>query len=838
MIELREILGSKMYLYIDDVGISQQLMKKGIREEAATKIVQEELKPGMVVLDIGANLGYYALLESRLVGEKGKVYAIEPVPDNIKLLKKSIEENGYTNIETFQLAMGNSEGEQELQLTSGTNWGTMMDMSNATEFYRNRLKKYATDKITVPTTTVDKFVEEHGIERLDFIRMDVEGFEIEVIEGMLKTLKSMPSMKLLVEFHYSHFNDPHNVFEPVYKKLFGCGFNPKYVIPSIRDDVLPETTRYNLSDRIKEAIPVIGAKCPHIFFEKKPLELSLLIPFKASGPEWERIFGWTIKRYKKILPEAEIVIGEDDTKGEWCKSRAVNNAAKKAVGDIFLIADIDRVLTREDILKGIEALNEYPLVVPYSEYGRINKEKTEQILSRKTGRINPSKEDMEVVRDVRRHLGGGFQIVRREVFFAAGGYDERFIGWGGEDTAFPLAVESLFGKGIALEGMTYHLWHPQQDSREKYKDSPNKKLYEMYKGAAKDKKAMKKLISGELIKEKRKLKIVSCVNSLGTRMGGAEIALLTLSYALADRGHKVNILVNEKEKGLSLPLPVHILERKKTIELFKKADIVITQGKITGDVVKCARHCKVAHYAHGRDHLKRHVPDRKHDLVIYCAKWLQEREKHKISVVLYPLVFTKDYKTTPGERITLINLTELKGARVFWKLAELMPKHKFLAVKGGWGKQIIPKTVPPNVKVMEYVQDARKIYGQTRILLAPSFYEETDKPLQGWTETWGRVVIEAASSGIPTIAHPAPGLLESLGGSGIFCDRDNISAWVEAIKKLDKPETYAKFSEMAVKRAEEVDDITRRQLDETEDALIEHVETTYCSKCGQRIPKE
>ena len=87
----RYVQGSKMQLHLDDGGISADLALDGIREPLSTKTVHEEVREGYTVVDIGANIGYYALMESGLAGKKGKVYAIEPSQNNFSNLVKNIK---------------------------------------------------------------------------------------------------------------------------------------------------------------------------------------------------------------------------------------------------------------------------------------------------------------------------------------------------------------------------------------------------------------------------------------------------------------------------------------------------------------------------------------------------------------------------------------------------------------------------------------------------------------------------------------------------------------------------------------------------------------------------
>jgi glycosyltransferase involved in cell wall biosynthesis len=158
------------------------------------------------------------------------------------------------------------------------------------------------------------------------------------------------------------------------------------------------------------------------------------------------------------------------------------------------------------------------------------------------------------------------------------------------------------------------------------------------------------------------------------------------------------------------------------------------------------------------------------------------------ATVLHPPIDADAYRTTPGEAITLVNLNAIKGAATFYALAERLPDRRFLGVRG-WGEQEIPDPVPANVTIVGPVADMRSVYGQTRILLVPSVYE-----------AYGRVALEAAASGIPTIAHPTPGVEEAMGDAAIYVDRDDIAGWQHAIQRLDEASGYSEWSCRAMDR--------------------------------------
>jgi glycosyltransferase involved in cell wall biosynthesis len=177
------------------------------------------------------------------------------------------------------------------------------------------------------------------------------------------------------------------------------------------------------------------------------------------------------------------------------------------------------------------------------------------------------------------------------------------------------------------------------------------------------------------------------------------------------------------------------------------------------------------------------------------------------SVVVHPPIDPKRYKVKKGKKLTLINLFERKGGLFFQDLARRLPEYEFLGVEGGYGRQ--EKCNLPNIEYMDNTPDARKFYSKTKILLMPSQYE-----------SYGRTAIEAIVSGIPVIANPTPGLKESLNGSGIFCDL-NIDQWVEAIKNLSNPEEYKKASDTALKRFDEIQENTEKELDNMEHFIMD-----------------
>lgn len=219
---IRRKIGSHiMYLDPKDSGISSELKRmingEVEREPAFMKILRNEVQPGMVVMDLGANLGYVSLIMAEIVGSSGKVYAIEPNPHNYKILNKNISTNQYADIIfPFQMGISNKDGMMDFYISDKTNLGGMMS------------SKHTKGSIQVKIKTLDTFLKDKEIP--NFIKMDIEGHEVEVLDGMYNVAKkTVNSMKILMEIHTELYSINHNL-EKQLRNYIDIGFNVKYVI--------------------------------------------------------------------------------------------------------------------------------------------------------------------------------------------------------------------------------------------------------------------------------------------------------------------------------------------------------------------------------------------------------------------------------------------------------------------------------------------------------------------------------------------------------------------------------------------------------------------------------
>ena len=171
-----EVEGHKMFLDSID---SEYLSIHGVYEPLGTEIVKKEIKKGDVVLDIGANIGYYTLIFAKLVGEEGKVFA---------LLKKNVEINGYKNVILVQKAISNKTGKLKLYLCD--------DNKGDHRIYDSHDGRKS---IEIEAIGLDDYFRDYD-GKIAFIKMDIEGAEEGAFQGMPNLLKNNKSVKILSEF--------------------------------------------------------------------------------------------------------------------------------------------------------------------------------------------------------------------------------------------------------------------------------------------------------------------------------------------------------------------------------------------------------------------------------------------------------------------------------------------------------------------------------------------------------------------------------------------------------------------------------------------------------------
>ncbi len=174
----------------DEYGI--WLLTRGKSETPEDDFVKNIVKSGDKIIDVGAHWGVFSVLFGKLVGEYGKVYAFEASRKNFKILKKNICINKLSQtVKPYNLAIGNEEKKVNLAIAD-----TSSGHNSIYDKHLKGIKKYE----TISQTTIDKFTEENSIKSIDLLKIDVEGYEYNVLKGAEETIKRSKDMWLFVEF--------------------------------------------------------------------------------------------------------------------------------------------------------------------------------------------------------------------------------------------------------------------------------------------------------------------------------------------------------------------------------------------------------------------------------------------------------------------------------------------------------------------------------------------------------------------------------------------------------------------------------------------------------------
>ncbi|MCK5149954.1 FkbM family methyltransferase [Candidatus Pacearchaeota archaeon] len=208
-----KINGYHFLLDFETGGISKGIYVMGSREILETEIVNNEVKEGDRCLDAGANIGFYCLLEAK--NSKANIYAFEPDKRNLKILKQNLKKNNFNHVKVYEMALSDKKGSKKMYLTKESNMNTFVEQN-----------KFNGEAPIIQTTTVDDFVKDKEI---DFIRMDIEGFEYELFSGMEKLIKSKKPLKIMMEFH-SDLYDEKRDFKKKVRLLKENNFKAKYLV--------------------------------------------------------------------------------------------------------------------------------------------------------------------------------------------------------------------------------------------------------------------------------------------------------------------------------------------------------------------------------------------------------------------------------------------------------------------------------------------------------------------------------------------------------------------------------------------------------------------------------
>jgi FkbM family methyltransferase len=192
--------GGRIYLNVKE---SPMMLARAFRlyEVGKVRAIKALLRLGETFIDVGANKGDFTVLAASIVSAAGKVLSFEPEPTNCYWLRKSIRLNGYHNIALHEMALSDTDGEVNLYLGEKSGWHTLLPGKPR----RDR------GVIHVARRALDTVLEETGQEKVDMIKIDVEGAELEVLRGAIRTLSSNKGIRLLLDIHPKLGVDPREV---------------------------------------------------------------------------------------------------------------------------------------------------------------------------------------------------------------------------------------------------------------------------------------------------------------------------------------------------------------------------------------------------------------------------------------------------------------------------------------------------------------------------------------------------------------------------------------------------------------------------------------------------
>ncbi len=201
----------ELFLY-DSPGF-KNFLKDNPHERGEVKFLESIAKEGMHVIDIGANIGITTVAIAKGIRRRGKLYSFEPVPEYFKILKENISSNGLENVKVYELAVTDQVGRAPFY---------QKELSSGIAF------EEGAKKFEVSTTSIDRFLSEEKVERIDLINMDCEGSELLVLKGAKKTLWEN-KVKIFCEIHHDFLKQLGQSVQDLVQYLQGLEFQVQSV---------------------------------------------------------------------------------------------------------------------------------------------------------------------------------------------------------------------------------------------------------------------------------------------------------------------------------------------------------------------------------------------------------------------------------------------------------------------------------------------------------------------------------------------------------------------------------------------------------------------------------
>jgi FkbM family methyltransferase len=182
-----KVWGNRLSACTFDRLLALYLHRFGLMGSDDNRMFAKYIRPGMTVVDVGANQGLYALLFAGLVGPEGRVLAFEPDPELFASLESNCRRNAASNLQLYNYALGAESGGKTLYRSRVHSGDNRLAKSNHVDWFK---------EVPVKVTALDQLL---GPTRVDFIKIDVQGWEFEVLKGMDRVLQANPEVRIYFE---------------------------------------------------------------------------------------------------------------------------------------------------------------------------------------------------------------------------------------------------------------------------------------------------------------------------------------------------------------------------------------------------------------------------------------------------------------------------------------------------------------------------------------------------------------------------------------------------------------------------------------------------------------
>jgi len=209
--------GRRIYLDMRDTAVAPMIALGQDYEPDVAAALREVAHPGDNFFDVGANFGYHSLLLAPLLANGSHaLHLFEPNPDVFRCLRRTIHANGmWSDVTLNQIALSDHPGTAPLSVFEDFWGGATLGTQSQHEASEHPWAEYTTVEQTVeiPTTTLDEYCAQHGVESIDLMKIDTEGHEEAVFSGMRQVIDRSPDLRIVLEFTFGAYTDPARFWE-------------------------------------------------------------------------------------------------------------------------------------------------------------------------------------------------------------------------------------------------------------------------------------------------------------------------------------------------------------------------------------------------------------------------------------------------------------------------------------------------------------------------------------------------------------------------------------------------------------------------------------------------